>query len=104
MLRRYSVHPWKRFSYSISESDAREFVSRNACVRDFLNQYQAGGITYYEKSVGLTRFFRWLKVVKKLDLSPSEFLDKNLKMKNANSVQKRRWALRLDPEYRRDEH
>jgi hypothetical protein len=71
-------------------------------VRDFLNRYEGNGVTFGEKAVGLARFFRWLKVVKGSDLSPSQFLNLHLEKRSANSVKERRWALKLALEYSRD--
>jgi integrase len=86
----------------VSEADVAEFVEGNACVRDFLNRYDDDGTTYVEKAVGLARFFRWLQVVKGLKLTPEEFLDTHLQKRSGNSVEGRRWALRLALEYSRD--
>jgi site-specific recombinase XerC len=52
--------------------------------------------------VGLCRFFKWLRVVKGLNVSPREFLDLHLRRRGADSVEERRWALRLALEYSRD--
>lgn len=71
-------------------------------MRDFLNRYEENSVTFGEKAVGLARFFSWLKVVKGLDLGASEFLNMHLKKKAANSVEERRWALKLALEYSRD--
>lgn len=92
----------RRFRYSVSEADVRGFVEGDPVVREFLNRYVEGGVTYGEKAVGLARFFRWLHVVKGLDLSPSEFLDRHLQARNARSVAERRWALSLALEFSRD--
>jgi hypothetical protein len=89
-----------RFTYSVSGADVDEFVRGSSCVRDFLNQYE--GVSYDEKAVGLARFFRWLKVVKGLELSPSEFLNTHLRKRQANNVEDRRWALKLALEFSRD--
>ena len=91
-----------RFSYSVSEGDVAEFIERNACARDFLNKYDSDASTYAEKAVGLTRFFRWLKVVKNQDITPEEFLDRHLAKRAAKSVKDRRWALLLALEFSRD--
>jgi len=91
-----------RFSYSISETDVAEFVERNACAREFLNKYDNEATTYNEKAVGLARFFRWLKVVKGLNISPEAFLEMHLQKRSLNSVKERRWALRFALEFSRD--
>jgi integrase len=92
----------KRFRYSVSENEVSRFLEKNQCVREFLNRYEEGGITWSEKAVGLARFFQWLKVVKGLDLSPSEFLNLHLKKRAATTIQERQWALSLALEHSRD--
>ena len=92
----------RRFSYSISEGEVVGFVESNQCVREFLNKYEKDGISYWEKAVGLARFFRWLDVVKGVELSPSQFLNLHLQKRSANSVEERRWALKFALEFSRD--
>jgi len=92
----------RRFGYSVSLADVERFVLENECVREFLSKYAVNGKTWLEKAVGLARFFKWLRVVKGLDVSPKEFLDLHLSKRNAGSVEERRWALRLALEYSRD--
>lgn len=92
----------RRFGYSVSWSEVAGFVEGNGCVRDFLNRYEENSVTFGEKAVGLARFFRWLRVVKGLQLSPSQFLNLHLEKRSANSVEDRRWALKLALEYSRD--
>ncbi|MCX8153204.1 MAG: hypothetical protein N3E52_02070 [Candidatus Bathyarchaeota archaeon] len=93
---------FRRFRYAVSLEEAARFAEENECVAEFLARYQRGGLTWIEKAVGLARFFRWLRVVKGLELSPKEFLDLHLRRRNADSVQERRWALRLSIECSRD--
>jgi len=93
---------FRRFRYSVSMGEVVGFVEGNVCVREFLGRYEEGGVTWWEKAVGLARFFKWLRVVKGLDLSPREFLDLHLRKRGAGSVEERRWALRLVLEYSRD--
>jgi integrase len=71
-------------------------------VRDFLNRYEENGVSFGEKAVGLARFFRWLRVVKGLELSPAQFLDLHVQKRAGDSVEDRRWALKLVLEYSRD--
>lgn len=59
-------------------------------------------MSYNEKAVGLCRFFFWLKIVKGISLSPSEFLDLHLKKRSASSTLERRWGLSLALEHSRD--
>jgi len=90
----------RRFSYGVSAGDVARFVEANECVREFLSKY--ADRSWRERATGLARFFRWLRVVKGLELSPKEFLDEHLRRRNADSVMERRWALRLALEFSRD--
>ena len=92
----------RRFGYSVSLADVERFVEGSECVREFLSRYEWGGQTWLEKAVGLARFFRWLEVVKGIRVSPEEFLDLHLRKRGSQSVEERRWALRLALEYSRD--
>lgn len=90
-----------KFRYSVSEAEVARFIAENSCVHDFLARYEEDGVTYGEKAVGIARFFRWLKVVKSLELAPSEFLDLHLQKRNTVSIEERRWALKLALDYSR---
>lgn len=92
----------RRFRYSVSEGDVERFVAANGCVRDFLSKYAENKGTFYEKATGLARFFRWLQIVKGLDITPSVFLNTHLKKRSGSTVEDRRWALQLALEYSRD--
>jgi integrase len=91
-----------RFKYSVTQRDTAEFLDANGCIRDYLARYDKDSTTYIEKARGLVRFFSWLKTVKNVELSPSQFLDLHLQKRNSNSTEERRWALRLALEYSRD--
>ncbi|MCJ7559146.1 hypothetical protein MUO79_00830 [Candidatus Bathyarchaeota archaeon] len=91
----------RRFAYTVSGVEVERFVL-DSVVKEFLNRYEEGGVTYGEKAVGLARFFCWLKVVKGLDLSPNKFLNLHLKKRAARSVEDRRWGLSLALEFSRD--
>ena len=90
-----------KFKYSVTKQEVNEFIAANDCIREFLNKFQAP-VSREEKAVGLARFFKWLRVVKKLDMSPSEFLDTHLDKTNVKSVEERRWALKLALQFSRD--
>jgi integrase len=92
----------RHFSYSVSESEAVTFAEDNSCIREFLNMYDLGGVSFGEKAIGLARFFSWLKVVKNIEISPADFLNTHLRKSKTNLVEERRWALRLALEYSRD--
>jgi integrase len=91
----------RRFAYTVSGVEVERFTV-DPVVKEFLNRYEEGGVTYGEKAVGLARFFCWLKVVKGVDLSPSRFLNMHLRKRAAASVEDRRWALSLALEFSRD--
>jgi len=91
----------RRFAYTVSGVEVERFVL-DSVVKEFLNRYEEGGVTYGEKAVGLARFFCWLKIVKGQDLSPSVFLNLHLKKRAAANVEDRRWALSLALEFSRD--
>ena len=91
----------RRFAYSVSGVEVARFA-QDSVVREFLNRYEEGGITYQEKAIGLARFFCWLRIAKGLNLSPSGFLDLHLKKRAATSIEDRRWALSLVLEFSRD--
>lgn len=93
---------YHRFAYSVSLDEAEAFVRENGCVRDFLAKYCWGDQTWLEKAAGLARFFKWLKVVKGLNISPKDFLNLHLQKRNSLDIEERRWALRLALEYSRD--
>jgi hypothetical protein len=78
------------------------FVKKYPAVRHFLNKYDADGITFFEKATGLCKFFRWLKVVKGLDLTPSQFVDLHLQKRGSRSLDERMWGLNLALEFSRD--
>jgi integrase len=90
------------FTYGVSHADIEEFVEQHECVKDYLNQWPKAGATYIEKSVGLVRFFRWLKVVQELDVTPAEFLDMHLAKRSMQKVAERQWALKMALAYSRD--
>ena len=92
----------RRFGYSVSMGEVECFVLESECVGEFLRRYDFKGVSWWEKAVGLCRFFRWLKVVKGLEFSPKEFLNLHLRNRGGNSIDDRRWALKLALEYSRD--
>ena len=90
-----------KYRYSVTEKEVEEFIAANHSIREFLNKFPAKS-SYEEKAVGLARFFKWLRVDKHLEVSPSEFLDEHLEKSMMKSVKERRWALRLALEFSRD--
>ncbi|MCL2686098.1 MAG: site-specific integrase [Candidatus Bathyarchaeota archaeon] len=97
---RFSREP--SYPYSITLQQRDEFEQTHQVANDFFSHFKENEHTYYEKSIGLTRFFNWLRVVKQIDISPAEFLNMHLQKRASNDIEQRRWALRLALEYSRD--
>lgn len=93
---------FRRFAYSVSGAEVTVFVEANPCVEEFLNKYEREGVSWWEKAFSLARFFCWLRVVKGIELSASQFLNMHLQKRSGTSVEDRRWALRLALEFSRD--
>jgi integrase len=91
-----------KFKYTVPLTQVTKYVQAHPGVQEYLNQFIESKNTYYEKSVGLVRFFNWLKIIKGIDLTPTEFLNLHIKKRATNDIEERRWALRLVLEYSRD--
>ena len=55
----------------------------------------------YENAHRLCRFFKWLRVVKGLDVSPKEFLNELVLLRGSRDVEERQKYLRLVLEHTR---
>lgn len=91
-----------KYRYSISEKAVKQYTEIYPCVKEYLNQFIETESTHYEKSIGLVRFFNWLKIVKGIEITPVEFLNRHIKNRATDSIEERRWALRMVLEYSRD--
>lgn len=91
-----------RFSYGVREDEVSAFVGGSSCVGDFLGKFGegSGGRVAYGRSLAM--FFRWLRVVKGLGISPEEFLDRHLASRGSLRVEDRRWGLKLALDFSRD--
>ena len=103
--------PFCSGGYGVSHDEVVRFVRENACVANWLKKYMRAPLD--ESDVGLSgsrlnrarilcRFFKWLMVVKNVDLSPDELLDRQLKLRQSPSVRDRQWLLNLVLEHSRD--
>ncbi len=57
----------KKFKYTVPLTQVTEYVEMHPGVQEYLNQFLESKNTYYEKSVGLVRFFNWLKIIKGIE-------------------------------------
>ena len=93
--------------YGVSHGEVEDFIRENASVGNWVRKYRSGpggGLSgsKLNKARILCRFFRWLRVKKDLDVSPSELLDRQLRMRQSGSVRDRQWLLNFVLEYSRD--
>lgn len=86
--------------YGVSKAEVSSFVEENEAVKDWLGKF--GGRSVYEKSHMLCRYFKWLKIVKNVDVSPKELLNEQIRLRASKSMEERRKHLRLVLEHTRD--
>jgi len=90
----------RRYDYGVSRLEVDAFIQENTCVQRFLKKYAES--TRYNFSRYLCMFFKWLRIRKGLELSPSEFLQMLSEKRQAHSVEDRCWGKDLVLEYTRD--
>jgi len=91
----------------VSGDEIAGFVEGNPCVANWLRKFMAGpqgGLSgsKLNKTRMLCRFFKWLRVVKGVFLSPLELLDRQLQLRQSSSIGDRQWLLNLVLEHSRD--
>jgi len=91
----------RRLSFGVCRVEVEGFVE-DAFVVDFLGKFRGRPRTVREYGRGLCMFFKWLRVVKGVELSPGEFLNEHVRRRGSDSVEDRRWALKLVLEFSRD--
>lgn len=96
-----------RSGYGVSHGEILELVELSSSVAGWLNRFEVGpgggfSGSRLNKARILCRFFKWLRVVKGLDLTPEELLDRQLKLRGSHSVRDRQWLLHLALEHTRD--
>ena len=90
----------KRFRYGVDRSELESFVEANLCVQNFLGKFKDKG-SYWNYARSIAMFFKWLRIVKGLSLSPEQFLD-TLDQKRRGSRVERSWAKNLLLAFSRD--
>jgi integrase len=89
----------EKYPYKVNDVNVEEFKKAYPCIKEFLQKFEENDKTYYEKSIGIVRFFNWLKTVKNIEITPTDFLNQHIKNRAANDIEARRWALRLALDY-----
>jgi len=88
---------WKlRYKYSVDFKEIESFVADNNVVKRFQSRYGSDRARY------LCMFFKWLKVVKGLDVSPSVFLDLLAMKRGSAKPSERAWGKDLALEFSKD--
>lgn len=90
----------RRYEYGVSRVEVQAFVSENLCVRQFLRKYAE--TSQHNFSRYLCMFFKWLRMRKGLEPSPSEFLQLLSEKRQSSSVADRCWGRNLVLEFTRD--
>ena len=91
----------------VSDVEVVRFVDGNRCVASWLGKYMSGprgGLSgsKLNKARILCRFFKWLRVVKGISLSPHELLKFQAKKRKSDDPIERKWLLFLVLEHSRD--
>lgn len=96
--------------YGVSLEEVVRFVESDVLVENFLSKYEVAprGLWFsgsrLERARVLCRFFKWLRVKRRIVLSPSELLEKHklLRLSPGSSFEDRQWLLSLVLEHSRD--
>jgi len=92
--------------YSVDKNEVERFVEENPIVRNYLNKYSRGenqSNSHRKHAHILCRFFKWLRVVKRWDVSPLELLNDQLRrLQESQSIEDRRFHVNLALEHSRD--
>lgn len=100
--------PFSRGGYGASFREVATFVENNGCVKRWISKYAPAprgewlSGTRLGNARMLFRFFKWLHVVKDIDLSPGALLNLQLQKRQSVSVEDRQWLLSLVLEHSRD--
>jgi hypothetical protein len=90
----------RRYDYGVSRQEVDAFVRDNSCVEQFLAKYAVA--SRYNFSRYLCMFFKWLRIRKGLQLSPSEFLQVLCEKRESKLVEDRCWGRNLVLQFTRD--
>ena len=95
-------------AYGVSGRELTLFVEENELVKmwclKFSSRPREGWLSgsRRDKARVLCRFFKWLKVVKDIDLSPKDLLNRQIRLRESLDIVDRRWLLRLVLQHTRD--
>ena len=81
--------------YGVSKGEIERFVRDSEVVQVWVDRY----VEKYENAHRLCRFFKWLRVVKGVDVSPKEFLNELIRLRGSRDVEERQKYLRLALEH-----
>ena len=85
---------WRRkYDYGVGGSEVEAFVAENPCVSQFLGKYAASSRHSFSRY--LCMFFKWLRMRKGLELSPSEFLQQLSEERASKLVEDKCWGRNL---------
>lgn len=95
-------------AYGVSGRELARFVEENWLVKSWCQKFSSkpregclsGGRR--DNARILCRFFKWLKVVKDIDLSPEELLNCQIRLRESLSIEDRTWLRNLVLEHTRD--
>lgn len=77
--------------YGVSRVEVDRFVEGSEVVAAWVGRY----VDKYENAHRLCRFFKWLRVVKGVEVSPKEFLNELVRLRGSGDVEERQKYLRL---------
>lgn len=97
-------------AYGVSFDEVEEFVEGNEVVKVWCKKFRAAPRKAWlsgsrlDKARILCRFFKWLRIEKSIDLSPSELLERHrkLRLSGDSTIEDRQWLLNLVFDYSRD--
>jgi len=89
-----------RYVYGVLKGDLERFVEGNGVVGDWVGRYEGG--TGRNKARVLCQFFKWLRMVKGVELGPRGLLDEQILLRKSDSIEDRRRHLRWVLEFSRD--
>jgi len=94
-------------AYGVGGRELARFVEENWVVKSWCQKFSSrpreGWLSgsRRDKARVLCRFFKWLKVVKDVDLSPEELLNRQIRLRKSLDIEDRKWLLRLVLEHTR---
>jgi len=91
--------------YSVDKNEVERFVEENPIVRNYLNKYSRGenrSSSHRQHAHILCRFFKWLRVAKRWDVSPKELLNDQLRRLSSSNISDMHVHVNLVLEHSRD--